>query len=74
LKFEIPKKYDYLNIKNERKKTFNYAFSDDYLHLENLLFSVYNNQKHTFKINISFGFTLIREQNLTLDEKTLNIS
>ena len=71
VKFEIPKNYDYLNIKNDRKKTFNYAFSDDDLQLENLLFSVYHNQKHTFKINISFGFTLIRERNtlLVLDEK-----
>ena len=73
VKFEIPKNYDYLNIKNDRKKTFNYAFSDDDLQLENLLFSVYNNQKHTFKINISFGYTLIKETNELETKEEFNV-
>ena len=45
VKFEIPKNCDFLNIKNDRKKTFNYAFNDEPLQLENLLYSIYNNKK-----------------------------
>ena len=36
------------------------------------IYCIYNNQKHTFKINISFGFTLIRERDELYQEENKN--
>ena len=57
----IPKNYDYINLKKEKKKTFDYAYNDEPLELSNLLYSIFNQQKYRYKIHISFSFTLIYE-------------
>ena len=53
----IPKNHDYINLKKEKKKTFNYAYNDEPLELSNLLYSIFNQQKYRYKIHISFSFT-----------------
>ena len=55
----IPRNHDYTNFKKEKKKTFNYKYNDQPLELENILYSIFNQQKYRYKINISFAFTLL---------------
>ena len=39
-------------VEHARKKTFSFAFDGDIATLNNQLYDIYNNQKHTFKINV----------------------
>ncbi len=73
INFQIPKNYDYINRQNEKKKTFNFAYNDEPLQLENLLYSIYNQQKHTFKIAISFAYALIKEKGISEENDVFNI-
>ena len=70
-KISIPKNFDYTNFKKEKKKTFNYAYNDEPLELSQLLYSIFNQQKYRYKINISFAFTLIKEERI--DKNTYEI-
>ena len=58
----IPRNHDYTNFKKEKKKTFNFKYNDEPLELSNLLYGIFNKQKYRYKINISFAFTLIKEE------------
>jgi len=59
--YNLPKNHDYKNYSGDKKKTFNYKFDGDISKLNDVLNDLYNKQKFSFKINISFGFTLIKE-------------
>ena len=61
-KISIPRNHDYTNFKTEKKKTFNYKYNDEPQELSQLLYSIFNQQKYRYKINISFAFTLIKEE------------
>ena len=50
-----------IQILNQKKKTFNYKYNDQPLEPENISYSIFNQQKYRYKINISFAFTLIKE-------------
>ena len=56
-------------VAHARKKTFSFAFEGDIATLNNQLYDIYNNQKHTFKITLQFEFLLIKE--LSVDSKTV---
>ena len=58
--YTLPKNHDYKIFNKDIKKTFNYKFDGDYSEILNLLNDTYSKQKFLFKINISFGFTLIK--------------
>ena len=73
INFQIPKNYDYINRNHDRKKTFNFAYNDEPSQLENLLYSIYHQQNHTFKIAISFAFTLIKEKKISEENDIFNI-
>ena len=61
-KISIPRNHDYANFKTEKKKTFNYKYNDEPQELAQLLYSIFNQQKYRYKINISFAFTLIKNK------------
>ena len=61
-KISVPRNHDYTNFKLEKKKTFNYKYNDEPQELSQLLYSIFNQQKYRYKINISFAFTLIKEK------------
>ena len=68
--YTLPKNHDYKFFNKDNKKTFNYKFDGDYSEILNLLNDIYSKQKFSFKINISFGFTLISESmNINKDIK-----
>ena len=46
----IPRNHDYTNFKKEKKKTFKYKYNDQPLELENILYSIFNQQKYRYKI------------------------
>jgi hypothetical protein len=64
--FQIPKNHDYINFKKQIKKTYIYPFSGYFTDLNKFVNEIFNKQKFTFKINISFGYTLITEEKETL--------
>ena len=66
INYTLPKNHDYKNFNKDNKKTFNYKFDGDYSDILNLLNDVYSKQKFSFKINISFGFTLITDPDVTV--------
>ena len=61
INYSLPKNHDYKNFDKDIKKTFNYKFDGEYSEILNFLNDIYSKQKFAFKINISFGFTLILE-------------
>ena len=61
INYTLPKNHDYKNFSGEYKKTFNYKFDGEYSEILNFSNDIYSKQKFSFKINISFGFTLISE-------------
>ena len=68
IKFKIPKNLDFKILKKE----YFYTFNDEPSRLNNILDDVFNKQKHTYKCNISIGFTLIKETQEKLDFKKSN--
>ena len=61
INYSLPKNHDYKIFDKDIKKTFNYKFDGEYSEILNFLNDIYSKQKFSFKINISFGFTLISE-------------
>ena len=69
IKFSVPRTFDYTNYKNEKKKTYNFAYNGSDAQIKDFLLNIYAQQKHTYKVNISFAFTLYCEDQIGKDTK-----
>ena len=65
-----------MNFKKEKKKTFHIKYNNEPLELEQLLYSIFNQQKYRYKINISLILHLLKKivSSMRKKKKYMNIN